>query len=158
MQFISDNFLYIVCGLMSITTIALTIIVILMHNKLKKFLVNIDSDNISDSITNIGKELKDIESFRKELETYLTGVEKRLHKSIQSVETVRFNPFKGTGGGSNQSFSTTFLNQDGDGVILSSLYSRDHVSVFSKPIKASASEYELSEEERESLNNAKKKI
>jgi hypothetical protein len=90
------------------------------------------------------------------MEKYLTHVEKRLRKSIQSVHTVRFNPFKGTGGGSNQSFATTLLNEDGDGVIISSLYARDHVSIFGKPVSKHESTYELSEEEHQSLDQAKK--
>ncbi|MDE2188580.1 MAG: DUF4446 family protein, partial [Patescibacteria group bacterium] len=41
---------------------------------------------------------------------------------------------------------------------ISSLYSRDHVSVFGKPIKKHASEYELSEEEKEAIKEAKNKL
>ena len=122
-------------------------LVIWMYVKLRRFLVGIDSKNIGDSLNFVSGNLKDLQNFRKELEEYLTTVEKRLKKSVQSVNTVRFNPFKGIGGGGNQSFSTAFLNEEGDGVVISSLYSRDHVSVFSKPIKKMKSEYELSEEE-----------
>ena len=89
------------------------------------------------------------------MEAYLTTVEKRLRKSVQSINTVRFNPFKGTGSGSNQSFSTAFLNEEKDGVVISSLYSREHISIYSKPIKGGNSEYEMSDEEKESLENAK---
>ena len=127
-----------------------------MHRKLKSFLVNIDSRNIADSLLSVSTDLKTLQSFKTEIETYLSGVEKRLRKSIQSVHTIRFNPFKGTGGGSNQSFATTLITEEGDGVILSSLYSREHVSVFAKPIKKHTTEHELSEEEVESLENAKK--
>jgi len=128
----------------------------LMHIKLRRFLVGIDAKHIGDSLVNVSNDVRELQSFREELEKYLTEVERRLKKSVQSVHTVRFNPFKGTGGGSNQSFSTTFINEEGDGVILSSLYSRDHVSVFSKPIKKHSSEFELSDEEKESLESAKK--
>jgi len=122
-----------------------------MYVKLRRFLVGIDSKNIGDSLNFVSGNLKDLQNFRKELEEYLTTVEKRLKKSVQSVNTVRFNPFKGIGGGGNQSFSTAFLNEEGDGVVISSLYSRDHVSVFSKPIKKMKSEYELTEEEKEAV-------
>jgi hypothetical protein len=71
---------------------------------------------------------------------------------------VRFNPFKGTGSGGNQSFATTFLNEENNGVVISSLYSREHTSVFSKPIKNGVSEYELSDEEKESFAEAKKVV
>jgi hypothetical protein len=152
---ISDWIPFIVIGLL-ITIISLIIWVAILHNKLKKFLVNVDSDTITDSLQSVSTDLKNLHSFRKELELYLEGVERRLRKSIQSVHTIRFNPFKGTGGGSNQSFATTLITEEGDGVILSSLYSRDHVSIFAKPLKKHATEHELSDEEVESLENAKK--
>ena len=151
-----ENPLTIVVALLFITTIVLLVLVISMHRKLKSFLVNIDSRNIADSLLSVSTDLKTLQSFKTEIETYLSGVEKRLRKSIQSVHTIRFNPFKGTGGGSNQSFATTLITEEGDGVILSSLYSREHVSVFAKPIKKHTTEHELSEEEVESLENAKK--
>lgn len=125
---------------------------------MKKFLINIDSTNINDSLSFVSNELKDMNKFRQEMEQYLATVERRLKKSVQSVHTVRFNPFKGIGAGGNQSFATAFLNEDGDGVLISSLYSREHVSVYSKPIKNKTSEHELSEEEKEALKIAVEKL
>lgn len=122
---------------------------------MRRFLVGIDSKHIGDSLTVVSSGLKDMQEFRSDLEKYLTDVEKRLRRSVQSVHTVRFNPFKGTGGGSNQSFATAFINEEGDGVVISTLYSRDHVSIFAKPVKKHVSEYELSGEEKEALEHTK---
>ena len=44
-------------------------------------------------------DIEKFRQFRKELESYLETVEKRLQKSVCGVGTVRFNPFKGTGAG-----------------------------------------------------------
>ena len=71
------------------------------------------------------------------------------------MHTVRFNPFKGTGAGGNQSFATALLNENGDGVVLSSLYSRERVSVYAKPVQKFSSEYELSGEEKQAIKSAK---
>ena len=87
--------------ILGIVTVALLVLVIIMHVKLRRFLVGIDSKHIGDSLTSVSEDLKNLQIFRKELEEYLTTVEKRLKKSIQTVKTVRFNPFKGTGGGGN---------------------------------------------------------
>ncbi|OHA16900.1 MAG: hypothetical protein A3C79_01050 [Candidatus Taylorbacteria bacterium RIFCSPHIGHO2_02_FULL_45_28] len=150
-----DNPLLLGFIILAIATLILLGLVIWMYMKLRRFLVSVDAHNISDSLSHVSNNLSELQTFRSEMEKYLLGVEKRLRKSVQSVHTVRFNPFKGTGGGGNQSFATTLINEEGDGVIISSLYSRDHVSIFSKPVKNHNSEYELSEEERESLNKAK---
>ena len=139
-------------------SITLLVMVMLMHRKLKRFLVDVEAHNIAESLSHIQSDLNNLQNFRKDTEDYLSSAEKRLQRSIQSVHTVRFNPFHGTGEGGNQSFATTFLNEQGDGATISSLYSRDRVSVFAKPIKGFASEHEMSEEEKESLDKARNKL
>ena len=47
------------------------------------------------------------------------------------------------------------LNEDGDGVVLSSLYSRERMSIFAKPILNRKSVYELTSEEKEALEKAR---
>ena len=153
---------------MDFTTISLIVLIIIvlaliayiahLNNKLNNFLIGSGTKNLDESLSSINSSIDELKGFRTELEKYLTTAEKRLKKSVQAVHTVRFNPFKGTGGGGNQSFATAFLNEEGDGVIISSLYSREHVSVYSKPIKNSASEYELSQEEKEALSETKKSL
>jgi hypothetical protein len=92
------------------------------------------------------------------MDIYLKSVEERLKRSIQSVHTIRFNPFAGTGEGGNQSFATVFLNENGDGAVMSSLFTRDRVSVFSKSLKNFISEHGMSDEEKEALIQAKRKL
>ncbi len=133
-------------------------IVIHFNSKLKKFLIGTSSQNLDESITSLNDSVKELENFRIELEKYLTTVETRLKKSVQAIHTIRFNPFKGTGSGGNQSFATAFLNEENDGVVISSIYSREHTSVFSKPVKSGVSEYELSEEEKSAIEDAKNLI
>lgn len=138
--------------------ILLTVLIIRLEYKMKRFLISKNAQTIDDSLIDINKRTKEIESFRIELETYLKTVETRLRKSVQSIHTIRFNPFKGTGSGGNQSFATAFLNEEGNGVVISSMYSREHISIFSKPIKKFISEFELSEEETGATNEARKNL
>lgn len=113
------------------------------------------NQSLDSAISEIREDLSAIKKYREESEKYLESVERRLKKSVTGVETIRFNPFKGDGSGGNQSFSTAFVNEKGDGVVISSLYSRERVSVFAKPIKKLSSEYEMTAEEKESLLKAK---
>ena len=151
---------YISILLIILVVIVLVLIGLVIHlnTKLKKFLIGSSSKNLDDSITTMNGSIKELEKFRVDLEKYLTTVEKRMKKSVQAVQTVRFNPFKGNGSGGNQSFATAFLNEDSNGVVISSLYSREHVSVYSKPVKNGISEYELSGEEKEAIAEARKTI
>lgn len=127
-------------GILTVAILILLIMILDIKSKLKKLLVG--TGTLPDAL------------FQEEMRNYLTTVEKRLKKSVQAVHTVRFNPFKGTGSGGNQSFATAMLNENGDGVVISTLYAREHISIFSKPVKKGKSEYELSEEEKEAVSGA----
>ncbi|TSC70015.1 MAG: hypothetical protein CEO12_605 [Parcubacteria group bacterium Gr01-1014_46] len=114
--------------------------------------------SLEDSIVSAKVNIEKLNDFQREAISHFTNVEKRLNRSVQAVETLRFNPFKGTGDGGNQSFSTAFISQNGDGVIISSLYSRDRISIFSKPVEKFQSTFELTEEEGEVLENSKNQL
>jgi hypothetical protein len=144
-------------GAMALVIIILFSWVIWLQNKLGKLLVG-KSKNIDESFATIVKEISDLKKFRSAAEENFKVTDARLKKTVSGVETVRFNPFKGDGSGGNQSFATAFLNEEKNGVIISSMYSRDHISIFSKPIKNLNSEFELTPEEREAMTKAKEAI
>lgn len=129
--------------------------IIRLEMRIKRLVRGKGARSIEDSILSLDKDVTTLHQFRNELEQYLEAAEKRIRRSVQGVGTVRFNPFKGTGAGGNQSFATAILNEDGDGVVLSSLYSRERVSVYAKPVENYKSEYELTQEEREAIEKAK---
>lgn len=152
---ISAPDLYIIAfGVLTLAILLLLIMIMDLKNKLKKFLIGSGTENLTESMESIRGSLKESQTFQEEMRDYLITVEKRLKKSVQAVYTVRFNPFKGTGSGGNQSFATAFLNENGDGAVISTLYAREHISIFSKPVKKGVSEYELSEEEKEAVAGA----
>lgn len=132
--------------------VALALWVMKQERRLNKFLYGKDAKSLEDTIVNIKEGIEHLDASQRGISEYLKTIDQKLQKSIRGVETVRFNPFKDSG--SNQSFATAFLNEEGDGVVISSLYSRERVSIYAKPIKRLASSYELSEEERSALQNA----
>jgi hypothetical protein len=147
----------ILIGALAIISLVLVADVFFLRLKVRKMLRG-NACNVCDSIGEADKDIKELEKFRGEMEKYLLTVEKRLRRSTQAVETVRFNAFRGAGEGGSQSFATAFVNEEGDGSVISSLYSRDRVSIFSKQIKKFDSDIELSEEERRAVSSAKAKL
>jgi hypothetical protein len=109
--------------------------------------------NLEDVLVTLVKDLESLQKSKNKIETDIGNIENRLRKSIRGIETVRFNPFKDSGG--NQSFAIAMLNEEGDGVVISSLYSRERMSVFAKPVVKHISEYDLTKEEIEALAKAK---
>ncbi|MEK7514722.1 MAG: DUF4446 family protein [Patescibacteria group bacterium] len=148
---------YLIPTLAGISVIFLVVWLIRLEIRIGSLLGK-NAGSIEEAVEETRSTIKKVERVQRETLAYLEGVEKRLQRSVQGIETVRFNPFKGQGEGGNQSFSTAFINEEGDGVMLSSLYSRDRVSLFSKPLKKFSSPYELSDEEKEALNQAKARI
>lgn len=136
----------------------LALYILYLDFKLRRFTKGKNGKNLEAVITKTIERQDDLEKFREELERYLDTVEKRIRKSAQGVYTVRFNAFPGTGDGGNQSFATAVIDQNGDGVIVSSLYARDRVSIFAKPVAAFKSEHDLSEEEQKALTGATERM
>ncbi|OGC80800.1 hypothetical protein A2943_02905 [Candidatus Adlerbacteria bacterium RIFCSPLOWO2_01_FULL_51_16] len=114
--------------------------------------------SIEESVSILARDMKEIKKFRSELETYLKVAETRLQGTVSGVGVVRFNPFSGDGSGGNQSFAAAFLDEGGNGVVFSSLYARDRVGLYAKPIEKGISSYELTGEEKEAIAQAKQSI
>ncbi len=141
--------------LLAVLCFVLVIWVIRIEIRLRKLLTGNNGKSLEGVIGSLVIHKDEVSKFKDELETYLESVETRLKRSVQAVETLRFNPFKGDGSGGNLSFSTALINEEGDGVVFSSLYARDRVSMFAKPVKSHVPEFELTEEERIVLDKAK---
>jgi hypothetical protein len=74
-------------------------------------------------------------------------------KGLYKFGMIRFNPFKDIGG--DQSFSVAFLNGKNNGLVISSLFTREGNRVYSKSITEGKSEkYPLTEEEKEAIEIA----
>jgi len=99
------------------------------------------------------KEIFELQNSRKSIEDYLKKVEKRLGTSIRGFENVTFDAFSGMASG-GKSFSTAFVNEKKDGIIISCLNARDHIRIFSKKVTNGKTEVELSEEENLALTKA----
>ncbi len=134
--------------------VVLLIMIFRLEWRLNKIMRGRGARDLEEVITNLNRETDRIREKVIEIIGALQDLDARLRKSIRRVETVRFNPFRNEGG--NQSFATAFLDDTGDGVVISSLYSRDKVSTYAKPVKKLRSEYELTREEREAITKAAK--
>lgn len=113
--------------------------------------------SIEESISILNRDIKELQTFRVELEKYLKLAELRMRGSVQGVGIVRFNPFS-AGSGGNQSFSIAFLDERHSGVVFSTLYTRDRVGVYAKPLEAGTSTFELTKEETDAIEKAKNAI
>jgi uncharacterized protein YlxW (UPF0749 family) len=139
--------------LFAIAIIIIVVWIVITEKRLKRFFLGKKAKDLEETITSLENNINDLNKSRNNLEKEITLINAKLKKSIRGLQTIRFNPFPDQG--SNQSFAIGMLNEEGDGLVLSSLYSRERMSVFAKPIVNGKSEYELSAEEKEALNKAR---
>lgn len=82
----------------------------------------------------------------------LQKAEQKLRASSNQTGIIRFNAFDNMG--SNLSFAVALTNQEGDGLVLTSINSREESRVYAKPLTKGESNYPLGTEEREAINMA----
>ena len=72
--------------------------------------------------------------------------------AISRIGLIRFDAFEDTGGA--QSFSLALVDDDGDGIVLTSLHSRPTTRVYVKAIRRGVADAPLSAEETRALQDA----
>ena len=141
--------------LFAIITLVEFIWILKTEKRLKRFFLGKKAKDLEENIFILEDNIEKLKKAKEATEKELTQINTKLKKSIRGLETIRFNPFPDQG--SNQSFAIGMLNEENDGLVLSSLYSRDRMSIFAKPIKNGKSDYELTTEEKEALQLAEVK-
>ncbi|MFC1790383.1 DUF4446 family protein [Patescibacteria group bacterium] len=120
--------------------------------KLTKGVSKADLRSILETVLENKKESK------KQLEHLQAQVEQLFSQGkscLQKVGLVRYNPFSETGG--NQSFCLGLLDQDGSGLVISSLHSRETTRIYAKPVNNfKEAGFLFSEEEKKAIKEAQK--
>lgn len=72
-----------------------------------------------------------------------------VRKKVSTARIRRFNAFSDLG--SDLSYAVAFLDDDQDGVVLSSIYGREESRSFGKPVESGQSSYPLTDEELQAI-------
>ncbi len=161
-EFILNNQLnFLVIGTVSffLSSISLVIIAILWkkNSSLQKTLdiltLGKEGASLEETIINLIKEVNSLDEEVQELFTISNKIHTLSTKGLHKVEMIRFNLFKDLSG--NQSFCIALLDGHDNGIIISSLHTREGTRVYSKKIKKGTStKHRLTAEEEEALSNA----
>ncbi len=148
--------------LISILLLIIFLLLFIHNRKIKKLNYRLDTalnikvnEKLISDLNKNTQKIFDLEIFIDTAEKDFQKINKQLQLMYKS-HTLKYNPFQDMGVGGNQSFSTSFINNYGDGIILTSLYSRDRTRLLLKEIKKYSCEQELSSEEKQVLNKYKK--
>ncbi len=150
----------IVLGCLAVLVVVL-ILMIVQINKLSNirkryetFMSEADGKSLEHSFQKKFENMDYINMKLQEIDTRLDGIDKNLLKTYQKMGVVKYDAFKEVGG--TLSFVLTLLTKDNDGFILNSMHSNSEgCYTYVKEVKSGEVFVTLSEEERQSLEEAK---
>ncbi|NMA68558.1 MAG: DUF4446 family protein [Desulfitobacterium sp.] len=139
------------------------IIILVLNNKMKRFRNSyialqsfLDGSSLDQQLKDIIIEIRQLREDIDQVDKRLQKGEKKLKESVDRVELIRYDAFANKG--SDLSFSLAMLNQEGNGVVITSINNRDESRFYGKPIVYGESTYHLSEEEKLVINKAKETV
>jgi ribosomal protein L33 len=155
---ISANNLFIILIIVLLAIIVWLVFVQIKLTRLVKnyreFFADTNAKNIEEALRFYASEVKKTKADSEELKKFCKHLNKMAETSIQKVGLIRFNPFSDTGG--DQSFAIAFLDYFNNGLVISSLHGRQGTRIYSKPVIAGKSKYNLSSEEITAIEKAMK--
>ena len=108
-----------------------------------------------DIIATVNRSLKHLSGLDKRVDGIVTDLEQQAavaRFAIQRFGLVRYNAFAEMGG--QLSFSAAFLDDHGDGVVITSINGRTETRTYAKDIRNLTSSHNLSDEERKAIDMA----
>jgi len=107
----------------------------------------------TDRIAGLERSAADAEAARVAVEGRLAALERVATSEVPRVGFVRYNAF--TDVGSDLSYALALLNKTGDGVVLSSIWSREETRTYGKAVQNFTSAQDASAEELAAIAKAK---
>lgn len=149
---------YILMGLGGSILVLLLLIIILfgklskLNKKYNAFMKGENGGSLEDQIKANYDTMKKINLKQQEQELALLELSDQMDTGMSKMKLVRYNAFRDTGG--QLSFALTVLNDNRDGYILNCMHNNSGSYIYAKEIKHGKCEFELSQEEEESLQGA----
>jgi hypothetical protein len=113
--------------------------------------------NLEEVILRHTNNLKELDRDIQDLYGISNKINNLANRSVHKVGVVRFNPFKDLGG--DQSFSIALLDGQSNGVVISSLHTREGNRVYAKKIeKGKTVKHPLTEEEIDAIKRAETSV
>lgn len=156
---IQNNLIFIIPAFLALFLI-FSIWIIVIHKRLnvfkkrnQEFFAGGEVKNLEELLLEQAKTIRLLDKDIQELYNISNQINNLSLRSIHKVSLIRFNPFKDVGG--DQSFSLALLDGKNNGLVISSLFTREGTRIYSKAITAGVSEkYPLTDKEKEVIKKA----
>lgn len=141
----------------AVITIILVRFSLLLNGTRKKFadLLNSNSSqNIEEMLLEHLKERQELRKQIEQLDERVISLERKIQRSKRHVGLVRYDAFHDIGG--NQSFTLAVYDDNGDGVLVSSIIGRADNKVYGKHLMNGKADHTLTSEEQQAILDAVK--
>lgn len=149
---------YIIIAL-TIVSLLLIILVCALFNSIsnlqkryRKLMRGASNKNIEEAIVSYMDKIDEVKEDSETIKQLYNDIDNRIKNCVQKMAIVRYKAFEDVG--SDLSYSVALLDAKNNGVIFTSIYGRNESTTYAKPIDKGISRYDLSEEEKQALNDA----
>lgn len=149
---------YIMIGLGGLTLILIIILIITLvkmkklYKKYDCFMRGKDMESMEETIISQFDRLEQLEEANRNNEDRLLTVEENMQRVYQKIGLVKYDAFREMSG--KLSYAVALLDKNNNGIVISSMYSREGCYSYAKEISHGESSITLSEEEKEALDSA----
>ena len=154
-----EQFMFYVSIVLSVCCVVLLILVVISLCKLKTLKRRVDSltrgkdtESLEDIILSYLKRVESLEEGEEITRAALTAIKDNLKITYQKKGLVKYDAFREMSGA--LSYSLALLDKENNGVLISSMYSREGCYTYAKDIVNGECKINLSEEEAEALKQA----
>ena len=144
---------------LSIVCIITSILLIITLCKLKKLKRRVDAltrgkdaETMEDSILNFFDRIECLEDAEKKMHKDIRDIKENLKITYQKTGLVKYDAFREMSGA--LSYSLALLDKENNGILISSMYSREGCYTYAKDIVNGECKINLSDEEQEALKQA----
>lgn len=138
--------------LLIITTSVSQFQLLKLRRKIVAMTRGVDNVNLEQLIVSCMERVEGAETRIDGIESATAILQAQIPGCIQRVSMVRYDAFEDVGG--QQSFSIALLDAIGDGVVLTSVFSRMDIRVYAKAIRQGRASHALSSEETQAIKEA----
>ncbi len=139
---------YMTIGL-GVIVIALFFWILYLSKKIRKMSNGKNSESLESIIIENNELGKTMRQKHENIEQNIIQLKSELAKTIKNISIVRFDALGDASG--MQSFAIGLTDSYKNGIVISSMYTRDRMSVFAKEIIKGESNHKLTEEEKQAI-------
>ncbi len=147
--------LAIAVGIALLSLLIAVVCVTKLRKARREYLVLRGEHGERDIISAVGRSLKEVKELNGRIDGVMTAHEQQATLSrfaVQRFNLVRYDAYDDMGG--QMSFSVAFLDEHGDGIVLTSINGRTEARTYAKPVKGLSSSHNLSPEEQKAIAGA----